>query len=219
MQRIALPPMERRLQGRYVMLVQSHLSAAPELAAGVRSLPAISAAFAATQAAWRFFNNERIRLSVLVEPLRNVGRERTANLESDFVMLIHDWSKLTYRHASKRDRVQLTHATDVGYELSTALLVSPDEGHPLAPMEMHLKTANGVLSTREPGPRDMHHLEQVLPTMRASRRWGLARPVLHVIDREADSLDHYRQWSAKGHLFLVRADDRRAKFEGKSRLL
>jgi hypothetical protein len=201
------------------MLVQSHLSSAPELAAGVRSLPAVSSAFAATQAAWRFFNNEGIRLAELVEPLRAVGRERTATLESEFVMLIHDWSKLTYRHASKRDRVQLTHATDIGYELTTALLASPDEGHPLAPMEIHLKSAHGILSTREPRPRDMHHLEQILPTMRASRRWGLARPILHVIDREADSLDHFRQWDAKGHRFLVRADDRRAKWQGKPRLL
>ena len=201
------------------MLVQSHWNSAPELAAGVRSLPAVSSAFAATQAAWRFFNNERIRLSELVEPLRDVGREWTATLESEFVMLIHDWCKLTYRHASKRDRVQLPHATDVGYELTTALLASPDDGNPLAPMEIHLKTANGILSTREPRPGNMHHLEQVLPTMRAGRRWGLARPILHVIDREADSLDHYRQWDTKGHHFLVRADDRRAKFEGKSRLL
>ena len=219
MQRIALPALERRLQGRYVTLVQSHLSAVPELAAGVRSLPALSSAFAATQAAWRFFNNERIKLSELVEPLRDVGRERTAALESDFVILIHDWSKLTYRHASKRDRVQLTHATDIGYELTTALLVSSDNGDPFAPMEIHLKTGKGILSTRQQRPPDVHHLEQVLPTMRASRRWGLARPIVHIIDREADSLDHFRQWAAKGHCFLVRADDRRVKFEGKSRLL
>lgn len=219
MQGIALPPLEQRLQRRYVILVQSHLHTAPELAAGVRSLPSISSSFAATQAAWRFFNNERVRLSKLVEPLRDVGRERTAALESDFVMLVHDWCKLTFRHASKRDRAQLTHETDVGYELTTALLVSPDDGSPLAPMEIHLKTGKGILSTREPRPSDVHHLEQVLPTMRVSRRWGLAQPVLHVIDREADSLDHFRQWDRKRHYFLVRADDRRAKFEGKSRFL
>jgi len=219
MQRIALPPLERRLQERYVMLVQSHLRSAPELAAGIRSLPAVSSSFAATQGAWRFLNNERVKLSSLVEPLRDVGRARTAALKSEFVMLVHDWSKIAYRHASKRDRVQLTHATDVGYELTTALLVSADDGSPLAPMEIHLKTDNAILSTRRQVPGDVHHLEQILPTMRISRRWGLARRVLHVIDREADSLDHFRQWDANGHHFLVRADDRRVKWRRKSHLL
>ncbi len=51
--------------------------------------------------------------------------------------------------ASKRDLIQLTHVNDIGYELTTALLVSGDDGSPLAPMEMHLKTADGVLSTRK----------------------------------------------------------------------
>src|SRR6185437_4680188 len=63
------------------------------------------------------------------------------------------------------------------------------------------------------------HLEQVLPTMEASRSWGLSKPLLHVIDREADSVDHYRQWDAHGHFFLIRADDRRVKWDGMSILL
>ena len=58
------------------MLVQSHVHAAPELAAGVASLPNAGSAFAATQAAWRFLNNERVTLPALVKPLRDVGRSR-----------------------------------------------------------------------------------------------------------------------------------------------
>jgi hypothetical protein len=38
--------------------------------------------------------------------------------------------------------------------------------------------------------------------------------VVHVIDREADSVNHWRQWSADGHLALVRADDRKVLCEG-----
>lgn len=37
--------------------------------------------------------------------------------------------------------------------------------------------------------------------------------MLHVIDREADSVDYLRQWNAAGHKFLVRGDDRRVKWE------
>jgi hypothetical protein len=217
---IPLPSLEPRLQRRYLIMVQSHLRSAPELAAGVASLPRLSSAFAATQASWRFLNNERIRLPALVEPLREAGRSQVANLASRFALLVHDWSKLSFNHPrSKRDLTQLTHATDVGYELTTALLVSPDDGAPLAPMEMHLKTAAGVLSTREPAPADASHQDQILATMTASRGWALDKPLLHVIDREADSVDHYRQWDDAGFKFLVRADDRRVDWSGTSVLL
>jgi hypothetical protein len=202
------------------MLVNSHLRVANELAAGVASLPSAGTAFAATQGAWRFLNNERIALTALVAPLREVGRQRAAELEAPFALLVHDWCKLGYEHPRrKRDLTQLTHEHDVGYELTTALLVSADDGQPLAPMEMHVETADGVLSTRSPAPRRRPHLEQVLPTMQASLKWNLAKPLLHVIDREADSIDHYRRWDAAGHKFLIRGDDRRVRWEGKTCLL
>lgn len=219
-QGIALPPLELRLQKRYLIMVQSHLRSAPELAAGVASLPSTSEAFAATQATWRFLNNRRVSLPALVEPLRAAGRERLAKTEMPFGLVIHDWSKLSFAYAaSKSDLTQLTHATDVGYELTTALLVSADDGSPLAPMEVHLKTADGVLSTRKRAPKDMPHTDQVLPTMKATRTWNLAKPLVHVIDREADSVDHYRQWDAAGYRFLVRGDDRRVKWNGQPYLL
>ena len=220
MQRIASVPLEPRLQERYLILVQSHLRAAPELAAGVASLPGTASAFAATQATWRFLNNERVTLPTLVQPLREVAICRTQETQSPFVILVHDWCKLTFHHPqSKGDLTPLTHETDIGYELTTALLVSGDDGSPLAPMEMHLKTANGVHSTRDRAPKDMPHLDQLLPTMRASQSWGLGKPIMHIIDREADSVDHYRRWDKSGHKFLVRGDDRRVRWNGQSCLL
>jgi hypothetical protein len=220
MQGIAPPPMDRRLQKRFWMLVQAHMHSAIPSAAGVASPPSAATAFAATQAAWRFLNNDRVRFSALVKPLREVGRSRLQAAKAPFGLLVHDWSKLTYNHAAgKSDLVQLTHDTDVGYELTGCLLVSADDGSPWAPMEMHLKTGGGILSTRDPAPPDLSHLDQVLPTMQASSTWGLSKPLVHVIDREADSVDRYREWDAAGHRFLVRGDDRRVKWAGKSCLL
>lgn len=127
-------------------------------------------------------NNERVTLAAWAEPLRQAGVERVhAESGVGFALLVHDWCKLAFT-SSKSDEVQLTHETDVGYELTTALLVSAVDGSPLAPMEMHLKTAQGVLSTR-PRTRNVSHLEQVLPTMKASQSWGLSQRLLHVIDR------------------------------------
>jgi hypothetical protein len=152
------------------------MRSAPGLAAGVASLPSTTSAFAATQAAWRFHSNERVTLPALVEPLRDAGRTRVEASRAAFVLLVHDWSKLSFNHPKgKRDLAELTHQADVGDELTTALLVDADDGGPLAPMEMHLKTATGVLSTRRRAPKDASHLDQVLPTMRAARRWGLAK--------------------------------------------
>jgi hypothetical protein len=45
--------------------------------------------------------------------------------------------------------------------------------------------------------------------MEEAGQWGLERKVVHVIDREADSLGRLRTWVAADHLFLVRSDDRR----------
>ncbi|WP_439622170.1 hypothetical protein [Gemmata sp.] len=187
-------------------------SASP-LAAGVASLPDKGQAFAAVQGAWRFHNNERVTLPALVEPLRAAGRNRVATTTAPFALLVHDWSKLTYAPGDKTDLAQLTHAADVGYELTTALLVSADDGSPLAPMEVHCRTAAGFLSTR-PRARAADHLGQVLPTMAASTTWGLSKPTLHVIDREADSVGHYRRWHRAGHKFLVRVDDRHVLWDG-----
>lgn len=212
MQGIAFPPLERRLRNRFAMLVDSQLHAVNQLAAGVASLPSASSAFAATQAAWRFYNNERVTFRALVEPLRETGRQQLANEQAKFALLVHDWCKLSFDRADQRDLVQLTHSTDIGYELTTALLVSADDGRPLAPLEMQLKTAAGTLSTRSETCRSRPHLEQVLPTMQASRGWGLPRPLVHVIDREADSVDHYRQWDADGHKFLIRGDNRSVRW-------
>ena len=220
MQRIASPPLSRPLQKRFLKLVDSHMRVPHELASGIAGLPSAGTVFAATQGAWRFLNSDRVKLPALAVPLREVGQTRLNDTSAEFGLLVHDWCKFTFQQpARKQDLVQLTHETDVGYELTTALLVSADDGSPLAPMEMYLKTGQGVLSTRSPAPPDTPHLEQVLPTMQAARKWNLSKPLLHVIDREADSVDHYRRWDAEGHMFLVRADDRRVQWNGNSHLL
>jgi hypothetical protein len=213
--------MERRLQRRYEALVRAHVKLGNLSAAG----PAIPAgqlsAHTATQATWRFLNNERVTLSALVHPLREAGRVATSQSGSLFVLVVHDWCKLDFKtHTSKSDVIELTHENDVGYDLTTSLLIDAGMGAPLAPIQMHLATAKQVHSTAiDPPSRDDHHLEQLLPTMNEIAGWRLPRRSVHIIDREADSLGHFRQWTAAGHLFLVRADDRRVLWNGTPKLL
>lgn len=209
------------MRERFLKLVKAHMQSSSRSAPGPRALPELGNAATATQAAWRFLNNDRVTLEALVEPLRNVGREGCRQSESPFVLLAHDWCKLNYAsHTSKKDLLQLTHETDIGYDLTTALLIEARTGVPLAPMQVHLKTGKAIHSTaRKPPQQTDHHLDQLEPTMDEAEEWGLQRRVVHVIDREADSLGRLRRWDAKGYLFLVRADDRRVRWNGRSVLL
>src|SRR5262245_3351084 len=108
-------------------------------------------------AAWRFYNNPRITLAELVEPLRDFARSQLAESKPAVVLLVHDWSKLSYPgHDSKRDQAALSRADDRGYEVTSMLAISGANGAPLAPVAMHLKTANGMFSTQDPAPPDVH---------------------------------------------------------------
>lgn len=211
--------MDRRLQNRYVKLVQAHMHNASSTAAGPTAAVASTTALAATQAAWRFLNNERVTLAALAAPLQEAGRETARADTAPVALVVHDWSRLNYgEHVSKQDRARFTHDHDIGYELATNLLVSASDGSPLAPMQMQLTTGNGVHSTataKHDGAADLSHIDQVLAAMNASWSWNIGKPLVHIIDREADSVDHYRQWDADGHLFLVRGDDRCVLYEGR----
>lgn len=213
--------MEPRLQRRYLQLVQEHMKSANKNAAGPALKPGENQAFSATQATWRFLSNPNVSLVDLIEPLRDVGRQAARRSESGYMLLAHDWCKIDYKsHSSKNDLRQITHEHDVGYEMSTSLLIDGASGASVAPMQMHLKTGTSVHSTSLLPPLiDAHRLDELTPTMSEAQQWGLDRKIVHVIDREADTLGRMRQWDDSGHLFLIRCDDRRVKWNGQSVLL
>lgn len=209
------------MQRRYVKLVKAHMSPSSSTRTGPAIAADGTAGATATQAAWRFFSNDRVDLPALAQPLRDAGRIGCMQSESEFVLLVHDWSKLDYKaHQAKKDTLQLTHEHDIGYDLTTALLIDAHTGSPLAPMQMHVRTARAVHSTSQNPPSvDAHHLDQLRPTMDEVADWNLPRQVVHVIDREADSLGDFRAWNQAGHWFLVRCDDRRVLWNGESWLI
>lgn len=217
-----MPDFEPRLQRRYEKLVLGHLKDQQAVAAGVRAVVDLHDAFAATQAAWRFFANPRTTLPQLAQPLREAARSAVPQACDDFALVVHDWSQLHYnQHASKQDRVPLAHAQDLGYELQTALLLSDRDGSPIAPVFQSLRCADGVYASHTArvlaAPTK---LDRLAPVMRQVRRLDLGRPAVHIIDREADSVSHYRSWARQGRLFLVRADlARQVLHEGEERLL
>jgi hypothetical protein len=199
-------------------LVEEHLSSADRLAAGLRALPDTAKAFSFTQAAWRFYHNPRVTLSRLARPLVAAGREAVAQHCDAFVLVVHDWSNLHYNdHAAKTDRVELSQSKDLGYELQAAVLVSDRSGDPLSAISLSLRAADGVHCSRQAGLRQpLSPLDELAPAMDYVEHQKLGVLAVHVIDSEADSVGHYREWiKHPGRYFLVRADTERvAEYEG-----
>jgi hypothetical protein len=137
------------------------------------------------------------------------------------LLAVHDWSTLSFGgHRSKADRATLTHDRDLGYDLATVLMVRASDGAPIAPVAVSLEAADAVYSTRDdPHPLKMCHVDQVLGSMRYAREQNFTPTLVHVVDREADSVNHWRQWSGDGHLVLVRADDRVVRHQGEKTTL
>jgi hypothetical protein len=202
----------------------SHLSPAHRVAAGLHADPSLNKSFAATQAAWRFYGNDAVTLPQLAGPLIECASLDVSSACDERLLVVMDWSNLHYcDHDGKIDRIELAHSKDLGYELLTALGVSDRDGSPIAPLCLDLRAADGMHSTRADAPlKTLSALDGLAPVMEhahaLTRPWD-KKPVF-VIDREADSVGHYRQWSQAGREFLVRADDeRRVMHEGEERQL
>jgi Transposase DDE domain len=202
---IPTPPFDPRLQRRYEKLVNEHLHTSEDQAAGSRALPSVNEAFASTQAAWRFYANPSVSLEGLLVPLVEQAQREMPLVCRHYGLVIHDWSDLPYeRHTSKKDRKKI--GVGLGYKLSTALLISDLTGIPIAPTSLGLWANDGWHTTLDDKRRnDLSPLGLVSETMQALQQQKLPLPLVHIIDRDGDSIFHYRQWSAAGHLFLVRA--------------
>jgi hypothetical protein len=217
-----LPDVEPRLQRRYDQLVQEHVAPLQAVAAGLRAVPGLARPFASAQAAWRFWLNPRVSLQALAQPLLDEARAAVPLECLDYALVAIDWSQLHYNnHTSKQDRVELAHSKDLGYELLTALLLSDTDGQPIAPLCHDLRGTFGLHSTRRSyASQPPTKLDRLGPVMGFVHEQELGKPAVFIIDREADSVDHYRRWDRQGRRFLIRADDnRRVSHEGHSRLL
>jgi len=188
------------------------------IAAGLRAIPKASTqAFASTQAAWRFYQNEAITLPNLFEPLMSEAHQGLESSSQQYGLVMHDWSRISYKnHDSKDDRLQMTHKHDIGYDLYSCLLVSDRDCVPIAPVNQTLSTGSGNLSNRYEGLQDTAiHLEELTETMGALDQQAFCKPLVHIIDREGDSIAHQRQW--RDHHWLIRAKSRpRADYQGKT---
>ena len=197
--------------------MQQHVRGAQALAAGIGALPDTRSSAAYTQAAWRFLNNPRVTLPELARPLLSAAGSLLDEHCQHYGLIMHDWSRINFGgHTSKTDRRKMTHKTDVGYDLQSSVLVSDGSGKPLAPVVHNLMNDTQVYSTMHKRSRPCEkHLDELTDRLSWIDARGWNKPLVHIVDREADSVGHWRAWSAQGSLFLVRAKNAPAVcFEG-----
>jgi hypothetical protein len=186
------------------------MNSSEQLSAGLKALPDKISSFASTQAAWRFYGNESVSLSILQEPLTLAAHEGIAQHCSQYALCVHDWSHLSYKHLNKPDTYAITHETDVGYDLQTSLIVSDQSGLPLAPVAQRLVSADGSYATygdNTPTLRVKDHLDEVSDCIAYLDGQDFAKPLVHLIDREGDSVGHIRCWETADSHWLVRVKD------------
>jgi Transposase DDE domain len=205
---ILFSALDARLREQFYHLVREHAHVLNAITTGLSALPDTAETFARTQAMWRFFRHTQTTPATLLEPVREAARDALSQTTGPVALIVHDWSTLHYgRHTAKKDRLHKSRKGDVGYDLGTALLVDSADGRPLGPMELRLRTHGELITTRaNPATSHPAHVDDVLDAMNAARVWNLARPLIHVIDRAADSVGHFRTWHAAGHRFVVRVD-------------
>lgn len=210
----------RSLQDAYAILIKGFGKTGSRTAPGPGATIAGMKPASFAQKLWRFCSDPRVEESALIEPMHEAVRQEAAR-RPGVLLAVHDWSTLSFGgHPSKTDRATLTHATDIGYDLGTVLVVRGDDGAPIAPVAVSLTTDNGVLSSRDDAPgADVCHIDQVPGAMQYVRDLDLGATVVHVIDREADSVNHWRRWAADGHLALVRGDNRKILHAGQETTL
>lgn len=199
--------LEPRLKRRYEKLVMAHSNSTTSLSAGMKALADGSKALAHTQALWRFLNNDDVTAKCLSKPLVAGCHTSLEQCEGDYALCVHDWSHINYGgHASKKDRLRMTHATDIGYELQSSLLVDAQNGLPLSVAAQNLVSAEGIWQSRKVKIQvdDQTHLDELSERIEWIEQQQFAKRLVHIVDREADSVDHLRQWSKQSHCWLVR---------------
>lgn len=177
---------------------------------GLKLLIKDSKAFSQVQASWRFLNNNNVTINSLFSAI-------SENLESEidthcdkYLLAMSDWSHLDYKkHTSKKELISKNkkdNCKQLGYDLQTTIGVSDRTGEPIAPIVHNLKTSKRVYSTyNENIDKNLTHLEELaLRTKWIKNNLNIKKKIVHIVDRESDSVAFMRELNENKELFLLR---------------
>jgi len=186
-------------------LVESHLKANQRLAAASHAELGTQSSFAATQAAWRFYDNEKTTLSKLAQPLVAASCDGIAEHCESYALIVHDWSGINYsKHKGKTDKKVLHNQYEQGYELQSSIALSDKNGMPLGVLVQNLVTQDGVLSSYQGDGwhKEHEHLQELATRVQWLEKQAIKQPQVHIIDREGDAVEWLR--ACPNSQFLIR---------------
>jgi CRISPR/Cas system endoribonuclease Cas6 (RAMP superfamily) len=193
-----------------MQLVKSSMSVKERATNGLKILLGKTKPFSQIQGAWRFLNNKNVTTKALFNPIfENLQKEIKDHCKS-YVLVMSDWSHLDYKkHTSKKELIskkKKENGKQIGYDLQTSIAVSDITGEPIAPIVHNLKTSDKIYSTyNDEISIDLKHLEEL--SLRAT--WikdnlSTKKPIVHIVDRESDSVAFMREMQKNENLFLLR---------------
>ena len=207
MQKFTLSGVDARLIKRYETMIIEACNSKEKLSAGAKAIPSKTSSFASTQATWRFYDNDEVSLFALQSPLLAAAQYGVDQHCQRYALSIHDWSRLAFKHKNKSDTYQMSHDTDIGYDLQSSLLINDEDGTPIAPAAMRLVSANGSYATYYPDDHSVpvkSHLDELCDAVESIEQQSFSKPLVHIVDRESDSALHMRHLAKNGRQFIFR---------------
>jgi len=191
-------------------MVKGYMSSQHAATNGLKLLLKDTEQFAQVQAAWRFLNNDNVSTEALFKP---IGATLTTEVESQcskFILAMTDWSHIDYKHHDSKQELISENRKDngvkKGLDLQTTLAVSDVTGEPIAPIAHNLKTSKKFYSTYDDAIKlGTTHLEEL--ALRAewmASNLQTEKKIVHIVDRESDSVAFMRDLSKIDALFLLR---------------
>ena len=177
---------------------------------GLKLLLGESEQFSQVQASWRFLNNESVTIDGLFQPIKEQVKKEIEQHCDSYVLAISDWSHLDYKkHTSKKElecKNKKDNGKQLGYDLQTTIAVSDKSGEPIAPLVHNLKTSKKVYSTYDENiDIKKTHLEELASRVNSIKKeLDTDKKIVHIVDRESDSVEFMRELDKNKALFLLR---------------
>ena len=162
------------------------------------------------QASWRFFNNPNVDSKELFEPIVESLKEDMDKQKDKYLLAMSDWSHLDYKkHTSKKElksENRKDNCMKIGYDYQGAIAASDRTGEPIGILDHNLKTADNVYSTYEQKiDTNLTHLEELrVRAKHMSDTINTDKRIIHIVDRESDSIAFMRGLDEDNQLFLLR---------------
>lgn len=162
------------------------------------------------QANWRFLNNPNATVKELHEPIKEHLEKEIVTQCDKYILALEDWSHLDYKkHSSKKElksEKRKDNCMKIGYDYQGAIAASDRTGEPIGILDHNLKTAENVYSTySEEIDINLTHLEELRVRAKyMDESINTDKRIIHIVDRESDSIAFMRGLDEDNQLFLLR---------------